>query len=49
MEYEITVKMDLSNIIEEAREVSRELCEFADKLEQIEKRHKESQEGEEKE
>lgn len=37
---EITVKMNLSNVIEEVREVSKALCEFADELESIERKHK---------
>ena len=41
MRYEITSEMNLRNIIEEAREVSRALYEFADKLESIERKYKE--------
>ena len=43
MRYEITAEMNLSNVIEEAREVSRALYEFADKLESIERKYKELQ------
>jgi hypothetical protein len=46
MKYEITAQMNLKNIIEEAKEVSRALYEFADKLEQIEKKYAKSQESE---
>ena len=35
-----TAEINLSSIIEEGREVSRALCEFADKLECIERRYK---------
>lgn len=41
MEYIITAEMNLSNVIEEAKEVSRALYEFADKLESIERKYKE--------
>ena len=37
----ITVEMDLKNIIAESREVAQALNEFADALEQIEKKYKE--------
>ena len=43
MKYEITAEMNLSNVIEEAREVSRALYEFADKLESIERKYKKLQ------
>lgn len=43
MRYEITAEMNLRNIIEETREVSRALYEFADKLESIERKYKELQ------
>lgn len=43
MRYEITGEMNLRNIIEETREVSRALYEFADKLESIERKYKELQ------
>ena len=43
MEYKITAEMNLSNVIEEAKEVSRALYEFADKLESIERKYKELQ------
>lgn len=43
MRYEITDEMNLRNIIEETREVSRALYEFADKLESIERKYKELQ------
>lgn len=50
MRYEITAEMNLRNIIEETREVSRALYEFADKLESIERKYKELQkESEDKE
>ena len=41
--YEITAEMNLSNIIEEAKEASRALYEFADKLESIERKYKKQQ------
>jgi len=41
MKYEITAEMNLSNVIEEAKEASRALYEFADKLESIERKYKE--------
>lgn len=47
-EYEITAEMNLKKIIAESREVSQALNEFADKLEQIEKKYTETQESEEK-
>ena len=43
MRYEITAEMNLRKIIEETREVSRALYEFADKLESIERKYKELQ------
>lgn len=48
MKYEITAEMNLSNVIEEAKEVSRALYEFADKLENIERKYKKLQESEDK-
>lgn len=46
-EYKITARMHLQNIITESREVAQALNEFADKLEQIEKKYadKEQTEG----
>ena len=46
--YEITAEMHLKKIIAESREVAQALNEFADNLEQIEKKYAESQEGEDK-
>lgn len=46
--YEITAEMNLKNIIAESREVAEALNEFADKLEQIEKKYAESQKSEDK-
>lgn len=43
MKYEIIAEMNLSRVIEEAKEVSKALYEFADKLESIEKKYKEPQ------
>jgi hypothetical protein len=43
MRYEINAEMNLRTIIEETREVSRALYEFADKLESIERKYKELQ------
>jgi hypothetical protein len=43
MKYEITAEMNLRNIIEETREVSRALYKFADELESIERKYKELQ------
>lgn len=37
--YEIMAEMNLKNIIAESREVAQALNEFADKLEQIEKKY----------
>ena len=39
--YEITAEMNLEKFIEEAREVAQALNEFAEKLEQIEKKYDE--------
>lgn len=39
MKYETTAKMNLKNIIAEAREVAQALSEFADNLERIEKKY----------
>ena len=44
---EITVEMNLKNIIAESREVAQALNEFADDLERIEKKYAEPQESEE--
>jgi len=44
---EITMKLNLKNIIDESREVSQALNEFADNLERIEKKFAEPQESEE--
>lgn len=46
--YEITAEMNLKNIIAESREVAQALNEFADNLEQIEKKYAELQESEDK-
>lgn len=46
--YEITAEMNLEKIIAESREVSQALNEFADKLEQIEKKYADKVEREEK-
>lgn len=45
--YEITAEMNLKNIIAESREVAQALNEFADNLEQIERKYAELQESEE--
>lgn len=37
--YKITAEMDLKNVIAESREVAQALNEFANKLEQIEKKY----------
>jgi phage host-nuclease inhibitor protein Gam len=44
--YEITAEMNLKKIIDESREVAQALTEFADNLEQIEKKYAEPQESE---
>ena len=44
--YEITAEMNLKKIIAESREVAQALNEFADNLEQIEKKYAEPQESE---
>lgn len=44
--YEITAELDLKKIIAESREVAQALNEFADNLEQIEKKYAEPQESE---
>jgi hypothetical protein len=44
--YKITVEMNLKNIIAESREVAQALNEFADDLEQIEKKYAEPQKSE---
>lgn len=46
--YEITAVMNLKKIIDESREVSQALNEFADNLERIEKKYAELQKSEEK-
>ncbi len=47
--YKITAELNLKNIISESREVAQALNEFADNLEQIEKKYAEPQESEDKE
>ena len=47
--YEITAEMNLKNIIAESREVAQALNEFADNLEQIEKKYAEPQDMSEQE
>lgn len=47
MEYKITAEMNLKTIIAESKEVAQALNEFADNLEQIEKKYTESQESKE--
>jgi hypothetical protein len=49
MTIDIIPEMNLKNIIAESREVAQALNEFADNLEQIEKKYAESQESEETE
>ena len=49
MEYEITAKLNLKNIIAEAREVAQALSEFADNLERIEKKYAKLYRSEDKE
>jgi hypothetical protein len=44
--YEITAEMHLKKFIDETREVAQALNEFADNLEQIEKKYAEPQESE---
>ena len=41
MKYEIKAEMNLRSVIEEARELSRVIYEFADNLERIEKKYDE--------
>ena len=43
--YEITAEMNLKKIIAETREIAQALNEFADDLEQIEKKYAEPQES----
>ena len=43
--YKITAELNLEKIISESREVAQALNEFADTLEQIEKKYAEPQEG----
>ena len=45
--YEITAEMNLKNIIAESREVAQALNEFADKLEQIEKKYTDKEQEDE--
>ena len=40
MRYEITAEMNLKNIIAEVKDVSHALLDFADRLEEIEKKYK---------
>ena len=47
--YEITAELNLKKIIAESREVAQALNEFADNLEQIEKKYAEPQERSDKE
>lgn len=47
--HEITMELDLKNLIAESREVAEALNKFADNIEQIEKKYSESQESEDKE
>lgn len=47
--YEITVELNLKNIIAESREVAQALNEFADDLERIEKKYAVPQEDEDDE
>lgn len=44
--YKITAEMDLKKIIAESKEVAQALNEFADNLEQIEKKYSEPKESE---
>ena len=44
--YELTAEMNLKKVIAESREVAQALNEFADNLEQIEKKYAESPESE---
>lgn len=44
--YELTAELHLENIIAESREVAQALNEFADKLEQIEKKYSDQEESE---
>ena len=43
--YEITAELNLKKIIAESKKVAQALTEFADNLEQIEKKYAEPQEG----
>lgn len=47
--YEITAEMNLKKIIAESREVAQALNEFANNLEQIEKKYAKPQKSEEQE
>ena len=44
--YEVTVQLNLKNIISESREVAQALNEFADNLERIENKYEKPQESE---
>lgn len=46
--YEITAELNLKPIIAESREIAQVLMEFADNLEQIEKKYTDPQESEDK-
>ena len=46
--YEITAEMNLKKVIAESREVAQAINEFANNLEQIEKKYAEPQESEDK-
>lgn len=47
--YKITAELNLKKIIAESREVAQALNEFADNLEQIEKKYSDTQERSDKE
>jgi len=47
--YKITAEMNLKKIIDESREVAQALNEFADNIEQIEKKYAKAQEESEEE
>ena len=47
--YEITAELNLKKIIAESKEVAQALNEFADNLEQIEKKYAEPQESDDQE
>ena len=46
MKYEISAELNLKRLIAESREVAQALNEFADNLEQIEKKYAEPEESE---